>query len=181
MTEVLVYVGEPLARYRFPPGHPFSIDRQRAFWVFARLHGVNVEVEQPDVGGVASEPLLEGVDELDGHLRAEVGLQEHRLDVLPGLLVQLARAQHGEQALPETGAGAGQPPAQALNMESAFEQVADKLRPSVVYIKSEMGSRPTNRLRQSADDFYRRSFTRSEKATLLQLLTQFSAALANEL
>ena len=36
-------------------------------------------------------------------------------------------------------------------------------------------------LRQSADDFYRRSFTRSEKATLLQLLTQFSEALANEL
>ena len=39
-------------------------DRQRAFWVLARLHGVNVEMEQADVVGVASEPLLKGVDEL---------------------------------------------------------------------------------------------------------------------
>jgi len=31
-AEVLLYVGEPLARYCFPAGHPFSIDRQRAFW-----------------------------------------------------------------------------------------------------------------------------------------------------
>src|SRR5215813_2044314 len=31
-ADVLLYVGEPLARYRFPPGHPFSIDRQRAFF-----------------------------------------------------------------------------------------------------------------------------------------------------
>jgi len=36
-------------------------------------------------------------------------------------------------------------------------------------------------LRQNADGFYKRNFTRSEKATLQQLLTQFSAALAAEL
>lgn len=36
-------------------------------------------------------------------------------------------------------------------------------------------------LRQNADDFYKRSFTKTEKATLQQLLTQFSAALAADL
>ena len=36
-------------------------------------------------------------------------------------------------------------------------------------------------LRQNADDFYKRTFTKSEKATLQQLLAQFSAALAAEL
>ena len=36
-------------------------------------------------------------------------------------------------------------------------------------------------LRQNADDFYKRTFTKTEKATLQQLLTQFSEALAGEL
>lgn len=36
------------------------------------------------------------------------------------------------------------------------------------------------RLRQNADDFYKRRFTRTERATLLQLLTRFSEALASE-
>ena len=36
-------------------------------------------------------------------------------------------------------------------------------------------------LRQNADAFYKRSFSKTEKATLQQLLTQFSAALAGEL
>jgi MarR family transcriptional repressor of emrRAB len=36
-------------------------------------------------------------------------------------------------------------------------------------------------LRQNADDFYKRTFTKTEKATLQQLLAQFSAALAAEL
>ena len=35
-------------------------------------------------------------------------------------------------------------------------------------------------LRQNADDFYKRSFTKAEKAALQQLLAQFSAALAAE-
>ena len=37
------------------------------------------------------------------------------------------------------------------------------------------------RLRQNADDFYKRTFNKTEKATLQQLLTQFSEALAKEL
>ena len=36
-------------------------------------------------------------------------------------------------------------------------------------------------LRQNATDFYQRNFTKTEKATLQQLLAQFSAALANDL
>ena len=36
-------------------------------------------------------------------------------------------------------------------------------------------------LRQNADDFYKRTFTKTEKAALQQLLTQFSAALAADL
>ena len=36
-------------------------------------------------------------------------------------------------------------------------------------------------LRQNADDFYKRTFNKTEKATLQQLLTQFSAALAADL
>ena len=36
-------------------------------------------------------------------------------------------------------------------------------------------------LRQNAEDFYKRTFNKTEKATLQQLLTQFSAALAADL
>jgi MarR family transcriptional repressor of emrRAB len=36
-------------------------------------------------------------------------------------------------------------------------------------------------LRQNADDFYKRTFNKTEKATLQQLLTQFSTGLAAEL
>jgi MarR family transcriptional repressor of emrRAB len=36
-------------------------------------------------------------------------------------------------------------------------------------------------LRQNAEDFYKRTFNKAEKATLQQLLTQFSEALAGEL
>ena len=37
------------------------------------------------------------------------------------------------------------------------------------------------KLRRNADDFYRRTFSKAEKATLQQLLVQFSAGLAAEL
>lgn len=37
-----------------------------------------------------------------------------------------------------------QPPAQALSMQNAFEQVANKLRPSVVFIRSRQQARPTS-------------------------------------
>ena len=36
-------------------------------------------------------------------------------------------------------------------------------------------------LRKNADEFYQRTFTKTEKATLQQLLTKFSQALADEL
>ena len=44
-AEVLLYIGEPLARYRFPPGHPFSIDRQRAFWDEAQQQSLDKRVQ----------------------------------------------------------------------------------------------------------------------------------------
>src|SRR5215831_10914287 len=44
-AEVLLYIGEPLARYRFPPGHPFSIDRQRAFWEEAQRQNLDKRVQ----------------------------------------------------------------------------------------------------------------------------------------
>jgi acetoin utilization protein AcuC len=43
--EALLYIGEPLARYRFPPGHPFSIDRQRAFWDEAQRQNLDKRVQ----------------------------------------------------------------------------------------------------------------------------------------
>ncbi len=48
-----------------------------------------------------------------------------------------------------------QPSAQVLGVQSAFEQVAEKLRPSVVYIQSRQtvtSSEPTLRFRQGRDD-----------------------------
>ena len=42
-------------------------------------------------------------------------------------------------------------------------------------------NRVAPQLRQNADEFYKRSFSKTEKATLQQLLAQFSVALADEL
>jgi acetoin utilization protein AcuC len=42
---VAVFVGEALGRYRFPEGHPFSIDRQGAFWHEAHRLGLAKAVE----------------------------------------------------------------------------------------------------------------------------------------
>jgi len=44
IASVLLYVGDPLAKYRFPPGHPFSIDRQRAFWSEAQRQELDRQV-----------------------------------------------------------------------------------------------------------------------------------------
>ena len=43
-----------------------------------------------------------------------------------------------------------QPPAQAITMQNSFEQVADKLRPSVVYIQSRQSVRTPTLFRQGA-------------------------------
>jgi acetoin utilization protein AcuC len=40
-SEVLLYVGEALGSYGFPEGHPFSVDRQGAFWAEARKQGLD--------------------------------------------------------------------------------------------------------------------------------------------
>ena len=50
-AEVLLCIGEPLAKYRFPAGHPFSIDRQRAFWDEAQRQKLDkcVEVLAPRI------------------------------------------------------------------------------------------------------------------------------------
>src|SRR5438477_308659 len=45
-----------------------------------------------------------------------------------------------------------QPPVQALSLQSAFEQVADKLRPSVVFIRSRQNVKSPVTLRRGADD-----------------------------
>jgi serine protease Do len=45
-----------------------------------------------------------------------------------------------------------QPPAQAITMQNSFEQVADKLRPSVVFIQSRQNAKSPAMLRQGADD-----------------------------
>ena len=51
--------------------------------------------------GAAGELDAQRLDQLAGHLGAEVGLQEGRLDVFPRLLVELTGTEQAEQALPE--------------------------------------------------------------------------------
>jgi len=48
-TPALIYVGEALARYGFPDGHPLGIDRQGAFWSAALARGLDklVAIGQP--------------------------------------------------------------------------------------------------------------------------------------
>ena len=43
-SEVLLFVGEALGSYGFPDGHPFSVDRQGAFWTEARKRGLDKDV-----------------------------------------------------------------------------------------------------------------------------------------
>ena len=57
--------------------------------------------------GPAGQLGAQRLDELGGHLRAEVGLQQRGLDVLPRLLVQLPGAEQAEQALAEAACGSG--------------------------------------------------------------------------
>jgi len=44
-SDVSVYIGEALSRYGFPEGHPFSVDRQGAFWSEAHKQGLDRKVE----------------------------------------------------------------------------------------------------------------------------------------
>ena len=80
MAEISLYIGEPLARYRFPDGHPFSIDRQRAFWDEARRQSLDRRVQvlaprsasQDELLRFHSGPYIETVEERcnagDGYL-----------------------------------------------------------------------------------------------------------------
>jgi acetoin utilization protein AcuC len=43
-TPLVVYVGEALANYGFPDGHPLSVDRQGAFWSAAVARGLDRQV-----------------------------------------------------------------------------------------------------------------------------------------
>lgn len=60
--------------------------------------------------------------------------------------------------------------------------VADRRRVDLSLTESGMAllGELAPQLRRNADDFYKRSFTKAERATLLQLLTRFSEALASE-
>jgi acetoin utilization protein AcuC len=53
--EVLLFVGEALGRYGFPDGHPFSVDRQGAFWSEARAQGLErkARLAEPRAAGRA--------------------------------------------------------------------------------------------------------------------------------
>ena len=80
--------------------------------------GEHVAQQLPGLGrgphGAAGQLRAQLLGDFDRHLGTEVGLQQRGLDVLPGVLVQLAGAEQAEQALPEPGTGAGQPAAQPL-------------------------------------------------------------------
>lgn len=65
-SEVLLCAGEPLRRYGFPEGHPFSVDRQQAFLDEAQRRGLLAAVQ-------LLEPRIASADELMGfHTREYV-------------------------------------------------------------------------------------------------------------
>jgi acetoin utilization protein AcuC len=53
-SPVFLYLGDALARYGFPEGHPFGTDRQGAFWQEAVTRGLNRRVQVQDP--VLAEP-----------------------------------------------------------------------------------------------------------------------------
>lgn len=48
-SDLVVFVGDGLAKYGFPEGHPFSVDRQGAFWNELQCQGLDkrVRIEAP--------------------------------------------------------------------------------------------------------------------------------------
>jgi len=57
-SDVSVFVGEALSRYGFPEGHPFSVDRQGAFWSEAQKQGLDARVEVCAPRSATREELL---------------------------------------------------------------------------------------------------------------------------
>jgi acetoin utilization deacetylase AcuC-like enzyme len=56
-NEVALYVGESLARYGFPNGHPWGTDRQAAFWKEAVKQGLDKRAAVTDPRMAAQEEL----------------------------------------------------------------------------------------------------------------------------
>ena len=57
-SEVLLFVGEALGSYGFPDGHPFSVDRQGAFWAAAHTQGLDKRVTLAAPRRASREELL---------------------------------------------------------------------------------------------------------------------------
>jgi len=57
-SEVLLFVGDALGSYGFPDGHPFSVDRQGAFWNEARKQGLDKRVTVAAPRPASREELL---------------------------------------------------------------------------------------------------------------------------
>jgi acetoin utilization protein AcuC len=78
--DVVVYVGDALARYGFPAGHPLGVDRQAAFWAEAERQGLNRKVS-------LQAPRLATREELARfHTDAHVAWVEHRSETGEGYL-----------------------------------------------------------------------------------------------
>jgi acetoin utilization protein AcuC len=57
-SEVLLFVGDALGSYGFPDGHPFSVDRQGAFWAAAHGQGLHKRVTLAAPRRASREELL---------------------------------------------------------------------------------------------------------------------------
>ncbi len=62
-SEVLLFVGEALGNYGFPDGHPFSVDRQGAFWKEAQKQDLDKQVTLAAPRRASREELLRFHDE----------------------------------------------------------------------------------------------------------------------
>ena len=57
-SDVLLFVGEALGSYGFPDGHPFSVDRQGAFWKEAQKQNLDKQVTLAAPRQASREELL---------------------------------------------------------------------------------------------------------------------------
>ena len=78
--DTIVFVGEGLARYGFPAGHPLGVDRQAAFWTAAQAQNLHRRV-------TVGEPRRAARAELERfHTPAHVDLVEARSELGEGYL-----------------------------------------------------------------------------------------------
>src|SRR5262245_24165963 len=91
-SEVLLFVGEALGSYGFPDGHPFSIDRQGAFWTEARKRGLDRRVAVAAPRQASREELLRfhesrHVDRVEERSKAGTGYLDYGdTPAFPGVL-----------------------------------------------------------------------------------------------